>query len=300
MASQPDDFDRLISRPAPGSSAVPSTSSRSPVINGAADAAAPTARNTPGAHLAPRRSRHGAFVGVSILAIAAVAAGVVIGVSALPQPQRAAASAAVPEPVAPEVAPTTDPGPVRIADLVDEKWADRISTASGIPIRALKAYAGAALLLKRELPACRLGWNTLAAIGRVETEHGTVFGGVVADDGEITPAIIGLPLDGSRFDAIADTDGGKYDGDSTWDRAVGPMQFIPSTWEAYAQDGNGDGVLDPNQIDDAALTTARYLCSFDGDLSQGTDWVTAIAGYNSAADYNDKVSGAARFYASVR
>ena len=87
-----------------------------------------------------------------------------------------------------------------------------------------------------------------------------IQGGSIGDDGVADPAIIGIALDGSSTDAITDTDGGELDGDAEWDRAIGPMQFIPETWQALALDGNGDGVLDPQQIDDAALTAAAALC----------------------------------------
>ena len=46
-----------------------------------------------------------------------------------------------------------------------------------------------------------------------------------------------------------------------YDRAVGPMQFIPSTWSVIGVDGDNDGKRNPQDIDDAALATAVYLCS---------------------------------------
>ena len=48
------------------------------------------------------------------------------------------------------------------------------------------------------------------------------------------------------------------------DRAVGPMQFLPASWARYGADGNGDGVRDPHQLDDAALAAAAYLCAGPG------------------------------------
>ena len=68
---------------------------------------------------------------------------------------------------------------------------------------------------------------------------------------------------------IRDTDAGQFDNDAAYDRAVGPMQFIPSTWSVVGVDADGDGERNPQDIDDAALATAVYLCSGDDDL--GTD-----------------------------
>ncbi len=55
----------------------------------------------------------------------------------------------------------------------------------------------------------------------------------------------------------------------TWQRATGPLQFIPSTWERWGSDGDGDGVADPQDIDDAAYAAARYLCASGADLAHG-------------------------------
>lgn len=175
----------------------------------------------------------------------------------------AAASAESPDAAGAAEAPGgADPSAPR----VDEAWLARVAAQTGIPSRALEAYAAAANRLGREQPGCGLGWNTLAGIGFVESEHGAISGGTIAQNGSAVPRIVGIPLDGRRTDAIRDTDGGALDGDAVWDRAVGPMQFIPSTWAVWGSDGNGDGAADPQNIDDAAYSAARYLCSTGGDL----------------------------------
>ena len=96
--------------------------------------------------------------------------------------------------------------------------------------------------------------------------------------------------------AIRDTDGGRWDGDTVWDRAVGPMQFIPSTWARFASDGNADGVGDPNQVDDAALGAARYLCA-TGTMDSAETWRGAILAYNNSSSYVDQVASRANAYA---
>ena len=97
--------------------------------------------------------------------------------------------------------------------------------------------------------------------------------------------ILGPVLNGGAFAAIRDTDNGRYDGDRTWDRAVGPMQFIPSSWALYSRDANGDGTADPHNVDDAALASAGYLCAGDRDLRNTATLRRAVFGYNHSWDY---------------
>lgn len=172
-------------------------------------------------------------------------------------------------------------------------------SARSIPRRALAAYVNAARMLNRVNPTCHATWSDIAGIGYIESGHARSGGSGRADwDGEASPAILGPVLNGTDgFAAIRDTDNGKYDGDTQWDRAVGPMQFIPSTWTAYAADGNGDGTGDPENIDDAALATANYLCAVTPDLDRHENLIRAIYGYNHSYDY---VRGVLTVIASYR
>jgi hypothetical protein len=176
-------------------------------------------------------------------------------------------------------------------------WSVTAAERSGVPARALRAYAAAELAQRSTTPDCRLSWSTLAGIGRVESDHGR-FGGARADaDGLTRPSIIGPPLDGSPgVREIRDSDGGRLDGDTTYDRAVGPMQFLPTTWARYGADGNGDGNRDPNQLDDAALAAARYLCADGRDTASGEGWWAGVLTYNSSVDYARLVWAAADRY----
>ncbi len=88
-----------------------------------------------------------------------------------------------------------------------------------------------------------------------------------------------------------------WHGDQRWDHAVGPLQFIPSTWETWGADGDGDGVADPNDLDDAAYAAARYLCADGHDLTTGSGWADAVFSYNHAQAYVDAVHAAATSYA---
>ena len=193
--------------------------------------------------------------------------------------------------------PTVDIyAPGRTSDQLRE-WASGMNQQMDIPVAALAAYGNAAETMRQTRPECNLAWTTLAGIGHVETRHGRYRGASLNDDGYALPPIIGIKLDGSPgFENIPDTDGGELDGDSEYDRAVGPMQFIPESWRKYGVDANGDGRADPNQIDDAAVSAARLLCINGGDLSQAENWQRAILAYNNSREYVMDVRDAAAAY----
>jgi membrane-bound lytic murein transglycosylase B len=177
-----------------------------------------------------------------------------------------------------------------IAARVDPTWAASTAAATGIPERAVLAYAGAALLKAEATPACKLSWTTLAAIGKAESDHGRHGGSSIGRDGTVTPPIYGVALNGDGVALIPDSDGGAIDGDAAADRAVGPMQLIPQTWRNWHTDGNGDGREDPQNIDDAVMATTNYLCRASTALDTESGWRAAIAAYNSAPSYIDKVA----------
>ncbi|MFC6158788.1 lytic transglycosylase domain-containing protein [Kribbella jiaozuonensis] len=169
---------------------------------------------------------------------------------------------------------------------------------NGIPNAALKAYSRAQQVLAQADPSCHLPWTLVAAIGRVESNHGRFGGNALNSQGVAVPGIYGPRLDGSSGMArISDTDAGAFDGDGAFDRAVGPMQFIPGTWRAMGVDGDGDGVRNPQDIDDAAMSTAVYLCSGKTDLSKASDVNAAVLRYNHSQQYVDLVVSIAKAYA---
>ena len=177
-------------------------------------------------------------------------------------------------------------------------WAVPLAAKVGIPAVALQAYAYAELVAARNSPGCRLGWPTLAGIGKIESDHGRAGGARLNPDGKAVPAIIGPPLDGqSGRKTITDTDSGQLDTDRSWDRGVGPMQFIPSTWQQYAIDADTDGMSDVNDIDDASLAAANYLCAGNRDLSTEAGWKSAIRAYNNVDIYLQDVFDATNDYA---
>jgi membrane-bound lytic murein transglycosylase B len=178
-------------------------------------------------------------------------------------------------------------------------WTAPAGGGRAIPALALRAYREAAAWAAGYAPGCRLGWTVLAGIGRIESNHG-LFGGAAtrfSAAGAVSPRITGPPLDGRGVAAIPDSDDGRWDGDTVWDRAVGPMQFIPTTWRSLGRDGNGDRVADPNNLFDAAVSAAGYLCLNGGDLSETARLRQAVYTYNHSWSYVDAVLGWARAYA---
>lgn len=162
----------------------------------------------------------------------------------------------------------------------------------GIPPVAATAYLHASDAAQEFSPPCDIPPWLLAGVGEIETGHGTFAGATPAHNGDVAPDIVGPPLPHIG----GDTDDGVWDGSATLDRAVGPMQFLPATWRSYGLDGNGDGVADPHNIFDAALTAASYLCDAGPPMAAEDDWRRGLLAYNHSGDYVDQVLEAAYGY----
>jgi membrane-bound lytic murein transglycosylase B len=176
-------------------------------------------------------------------------------------------------------------------------WAAERAPAMGIPVIALEAYAYAARVAEVENPDCHLAWTTLAGIGQVESHHGTYRGAIIGPNGDVKPPIRGVRLDGTNGNLeIIDND--VDDGNPTYARAMGPMQFIPETWRLYAVDANNDNIINPDNIDDAALTAAGYLCWTGKDLATPRGWMNALRAYNHSDQYARTVRDWATAYAN--
>jgi hypothetical protein len=96
---------------------------------------------------------------------------------------------------------------------------------------------------------CDVPWFVLAAVGATESGHGTSGGSMIGPDGKVTQSI------------------------ESWAGAIGPMQFLIPTWDAY---GAGGDITD---IDDAAPAAARLLCANGYER----DPENAIGAYNGGA-----------------
>ncbi|WP_378741241.1 lytic transglycosylase domain-containing protein [Nocardia brasiliensis] len=193
-----------------------------------------------------------------------------------------------------------------------QDWARRRGGKYGIPVRALQAYGYAAVVMAKTQPRCHLGWTTLAGIARVESDHGRHRGAKIATDGQVKPPIRGVALDGTNGNArITDTD---PTGRTVYARAAGPFQFIPDTWKRWGVRADTDyntlaNTLEkatpaasdelkgsPDNIDDAALAAARYLCASGGDLATARGWRKAIFAYNHSDSYVRQIHATATSY----
>ncbi len=259
--------------------------------------------------------------GLVVVGLGTVAAPLPDRGLAAPTPVAMAAPAAlpdVPEPAAAPTAPTSQPasgGPAartvtipvqipvsagvpRAPRLAFAAWASRMARVTGIPARALEAYANAHAVMAATQPGCHLTWVTLAGIAEVESEHGTMGGRTLLPDGRPSSPIVGIPLNGANGTrAIAATDGGLLTGDKVWEHAVGPFQFIPSAWALWRADAHGDGFTDPQNIDNAALAAGKYLCADNRNLASGDQWLRAVLSYNNSLDYAKAVYSFAQGYA---
>jgi hypothetical protein len=179
-------------------------------------------------------------------------------------------------------------------------WATQVASKVGdVPVVAMQAYGYTELVLAQTRPNCKLAWTTLAAIGKVESDHGRTAGATLGADGLASPPILGPVLNGTNnTQRIVDTDDGTMDGDISYDRAVGPMQFIPSTWRQHAVDANNDGLQDVSNIFDAALAAGNYLCQGSRNMGNAQDWWNAILSYNDVRAYAQDVFDRANEYGS--
>lgn len=216
--------------------------------------------------------------------------GVSAPVLAAEAPGQVTDGTSVPEDEVEDPASLSDPNEVEGLNGGNDAGIVNAASTNAIPAAALAAYQRAETVINSADKSCNITWQLIAAIGRVESDHGRFGGNVLNDDGVATPGIYGIPLDGTNnTKAISDTDAGVYDNDPEWDRAVGPMQFIPSTWQVVGVDADDDASRNPQDIDDAALAAAVYLCSGDGDLSTVAGQRDAVFRYNHSDAYVDLV-----------
>ena len=237
------------------------------VLAGAVGASAPST-NAP--------TRDAAVMPLAAVAPSAGESGVsVVAVAKAPTPMRIAAAATVSAP--PPAVVVNSPGTLRI------------------PSMALAAYRNAETKMASAVPGCGVSWNLLAGIGRIESMHAN--GGATDARGTAVRPIYGPSLDGTLpgNEVIVQS---RASDRVVYARALGPMQFLPGTWSRYAADGDGDGKADVQNVYDASLAAARYLCSGGLNLRSQTDVLSAILRYNNSMAYARNVLAWAAAYAT--
>jgi hypothetical protein len=164
-----------------------------------------------------------------------------------------------------------------------------------IPAIVLSAYRNAERMMAAAAPGCGVSWNLLAGIGRIESLHAN--GGATDTRGTAVRPIYGPALDGTLPGNEVIVQSRSADR-VMYARAMGPMQFLPGTWSRYASDGDGDGKADVQNVYDASLATARYLCSGGLNLRDPGQVMAAILRYNNSVAYARNVLGWAAAYAT--
>ncbi|MCW2849791.1 MAG: hypothetical protein JWR90_3765 [Marmoricola sp.] len=176
--------------------------------------------------------------------------------------------------------PVVVPG---VASLNTRGWS-RPAAAVGGSTEIAPAVLSAYSLAVAAAPAgCHLPLSLLAAVGQVESAN--LQGRVLDTHHRVVPAILGPVLDGSPYRAVRDSDAGRWDGNRRWDRALGPMQLTPASWRVVGVDLDGDGLRDPQDIDDAAGAAMVYLCADGRDLSTPAGVEAAVLAYNHSVAY---------------
>ncbi len=213
-------------------------------------------------------------------------------------------AAVAPSPINPDgasvVAATKPPTPFHIASTAGISGPPPSVVVSSpgtlrIPMIALNAYQNAERMMAASFPGCGISWNLLAGIGRIESMHAN--GGATDVSGSPARPIYGPSLDGT-LPGNEVIELSRTANRVTYARALGPMQFLPGTWSRYASDGNGDGKADVQNVFDASLAAARYLCSGGMNLRDQSHVMAAILRYNNSMAYAQNVLGWAAAYAT--
>jgi cell wall-associated NlpC family hydrolase len=249
-----------------------------------------TPEETPGE---PRRRK----ATVVVAAVVVVAATLVVGIQLAPKQQEATNAAAIvaatptPTPTpTPTQVPVTTPqtsAPPKVPEASEfDAWASKTSQWLDIPLRAMVGYAKATTKLGKDVPGCHLSWVTLAAVGKVTTDHGRARGGQLGTTGVLDKPL-GMIEVRDFYNKVVSTP-----------NAAGPMQLTPSIWAKY-QASSSSGKPDVQNIDDAALSTGRALCAGGHDLSQGQTWWDAVSTLQPAPLFLHRTLATVNVYGTV-
>ncbi|MEC3981829.1 C40 family peptidase [Amycolatopsis sp. H20-H5] len=231
-----------------------------------------------------------------ILAAVVVAVGaLVVAIQLAPKSEKAtntaASASSAPAPSAPQSSTTPElpreqPKVPQRAGQEFDAWVSKTSQWLDIPLRAMTGYATTTVTLSKEQPNCHLSWVTLAAIGKTTSDHGRANGGHVGENGVLS-APLGTIEVHDFYNRVVSTA-----------NASGPMQLSPAVWAKWQRSASG-AKPDPQNLDDAALTTGRALCADGNDLSQGQIWWNSVSSLQSSSLYVHRTLATTNVYGTV-
>jgi cell wall-associated NlpC family hydrolase len=240
-----------------------------------------------------RRTRNRLLIVLAVVAV--TVAGVLVLVSR-GRPAQVAATAPAPGPVASAPAPpSSSPVPPPATDRAAvpgtggqefDTWVGEVARWLDIPARAMTGYAKATVRLGKEQQGCHVSWVTLAAIGKVTTDHGRKGGARIGDDGRATKPI-GTVEVRDFYGRVVSTPS-----------ATGPMQLPPALWQKWQRSAAG-GKPDVQNVDDAALATGHALCDAGRNLTLGDDWWSGVGTLQEAPLFLHRVLATANVYGTV-
>ena len=234
----------------------------------------------------PRRRK----TAVVVAAVVVVAAALVAGVQLAPKQQETTNAAATVTPtvsVPKTTTPPQTPAPPKVPEASEfDAWASKTSQWLDVPLRAMVGYAKATTKIGKDIPGCHLSWVTLAAVGKVTSDHGRAQGGQYGTTGALAKPLGTIEVR-DFYNKVVSTA-----------NAAGPMQLSPSIWAKYQASYSG-GKPDVQNIDDAALSTGRALCDGGHDLSQGQVWWDSVATLQSAPLFLHRTLATVNVYGTV-
>ncbi|HWD04453.1 MAG TPA: C40 family peptidase [Amycolatopsis sp.] len=188
------------------------------------------------------------------------------------------------EPAKPPVPPQPSTPPEVPKPSEFDAWVSKTSQWLDIPLRAMTGYAKATVMLTEEQPACHLSWETLAAIGKIASDHGRALGDHIGDNGVLAKPLGTLEVK-DFYQRVVSTP-----------NASGPLQLSPAVWSKWQRSASG-GEPDPQNVDDAALTAGRALCAGGRDMA--TDWWDGVASLQSAPLSLHRILATVNVYGTV-
>src|SRR5699024_8440386 len=138
-----------------------------------------------------------------------------------------------------------------------------------------------------ERPQCELSWITLAAVGKIASDHGRHGGRQLNEQGVLNDPIGTITVRNFSGEMVSQS------------AAAGPLQLGQKVWQRWASSGSSDTKPNIQDIDDAALTAGYALCAGNRDLSTGEDWIAGLSSLNDAKRYIHRVVATADVYGTV-